>query len=94
MKIKSNTGDKRETPDKTNFFVDVFDVVRQIPKGRVTNYGSIAKYLGSGLSSRMVSRVTKTLTNPNRELIERDLLGSVVELEETMWGSVPGRRRR
>jgi len=54
MKIKSNTGDKRETPDKTNFFVDVFDVVRQIPKGRVTNYGSIAKYLGSGLSSRMV----------------------------------------
>ncbi|MFN5423197.1 MAG: MGMT family protein [bacterium] len=37
-----------------NFFEDVFDVVRQIPKGRVTNYGSIAKYLGSGLSSRMV----------------------------------------
>lgn len=37
-----------------NFFEDVFEVVRQIPKGRVTNYGSIAKYLGSGLSSRMV----------------------------------------
>lgn len=37
-----------------NFFEDVFDVVRQIPKGRVTNYGSIAKYLGAGLSSRMV----------------------------------------
>ncbi|NBO58330.1 MAG: MGMT family protein [Chitinophagia bacterium] len=37
-----------------NFFEDVFDVVRLIPKGRVTNYGSIAKYLGSGLSSRMV----------------------------------------
>ncbi len=37
-----------------NFFEDVFDVVRQIPKGRVTNYGAIAKYLGSGLSSRMV----------------------------------------
>ena len=54
MKRKSNTADKRESPDKSNFFVDVFDVVRQIPKGRVTNYGSIAKYLGSGLSSRMV----------------------------------------
>lgn len=54
MKSKSSTADKRVTPDKTNFFVDVFDVVRQIPKGRVTNYGSIAKYLGSGLSSRMV----------------------------------------
>ena len=37
-----------------NFFEDVFDVVRQIPEGRVTNYGAIAKYLGSGLSSRMV----------------------------------------
>ena len=33
---------------------DVFAVVRLIPKGRVTNYGSIAKYLGTGLSSRMV----------------------------------------
>lgn len=37
-----------------NFFEDVFEVVRMIPPGRVTNYGSIAKYLGSGLSSRMV----------------------------------------
>lgn len=37
-----------------NFFEDVFEVVRLIPAGRVTNYGSIAKYLGSGLSSRMV----------------------------------------
>eukprot|EP01036_Dinobryon_divergens_P012798 gene12798-17263_t len=39
---------------KYSFFDDVWDVVRQIPKGRVTNYGAIAKYLGSGLSSRMV----------------------------------------
>ena len=39
---------------KRNFFEDVFDVVRLIPPGRVTNYGCIAKYLGSGLSSRMV----------------------------------------
>ncbi len=37
-----------------SFFADVYDVVRLIPKGRVTNYGAIAKYLGSGLSSRMV----------------------------------------
>jgi methylated-DNA-protein-cysteine methyltransferase-like protein len=40
--------------NKRNFFEDVFEVVRLIPRGRVTNYGSIAKYLGSGLSSRMV----------------------------------------
>jgi methylated-DNA-protein-cysteine methyltransferase-like protein len=36
------------------FFEDVYAVVRLIPKGRVTNYGAIATYLGTGLSSRMV----------------------------------------
>jgi methylated-DNA-protein-cysteine methyltransferase related protein len=41
-------------PKEYTFFADVYDVVRLIPKGRVTNYGAIAKYLGSGLSSRMV----------------------------------------
>lgn len=39
---------------KYSFFEDVYEVVKLIPKGRVTNYGAIAKYLGSGLSSRMV----------------------------------------
>ena len=37
-----------------DFFQNVFDVVRLIPKGRVTNYGAIAKYLGTARSSRMV----------------------------------------
>jgi methylated-DNA-protein-cysteine methyltransferase related protein len=37
-----------------SFFDDVYDVVRQIPKGRVTTYGAIAKYLGTSLSARMV----------------------------------------
>ena len=37
-----------------NFFEQVYQVVRLIPYGRVTNYGSIAKYLGTGQSSRMV----------------------------------------
>ncbi len=37
-----------------DFFQNVFEVVRLIPKGRVTNYGAIAKYLGSARSSRMV----------------------------------------
>mgnify|MGYP006125562705 FL=1 len=42
-------------PDKhKDFFQNVFGVVRLIPKGRVTNYGAIAKYLGSPRSSRMV----------------------------------------
>jgi methylated-DNA-protein-cysteine methyltransferase-like protein len=38
----------------SNFFQDVYDVVRLIPAGRVTTYGSIARYLGAARSSRMV----------------------------------------
>lgn len=46
---------KQPKPQKHyTFFEDVWAVVRLIPRGRVTNYGAIAKYLGSGLSSRMV----------------------------------------
>jgi methylated-DNA-protein-cysteine methyltransferase-like protein len=37
-----------------NFFEDVFEVVKLIPKGRVTSYGAIAKYLGTKMSGRMV----------------------------------------
>lgn len=37
-----------------SFFEDVYAVVRQIPKGRVTSYGAIAAALGTKLSARMV----------------------------------------
>ena len=37
-----------------DFFTDVMDVVRKIPRGRVTSYGAIAKFLGAARSSRMV----------------------------------------
>ena len=36
------------------FFEKVYEVVRQIPFGRVTSYGSIANFLGSKGSARMV----------------------------------------
>lgn len=36
------------------FFEMVYQVVRLIPPGRVTSYGAIARYLGSGQSARMV----------------------------------------
>ena len=39
---------------KTDFFEKVWDVVRQVPCGRVTTYGAIAEYLGSKGSARMV----------------------------------------
>lgn len=37
-----------------NFFTKVYEVVLQIPYGRVTSYGAIAKYLGAAKSARMV----------------------------------------
>lgn len=45
---------KKNSPTEHSFFTDVYDVVRQIPKGRVTSYGAIASYLGTKLSARMV----------------------------------------
>ncbi len=40
--------------DRANFFKDVYEVVRQIPKGRATSYGAIAQYLGVKSGARMV----------------------------------------
>lgn len=37
-----------------DFFTNVYDVVRLIPKGRVTSYGAIARYLSTPKASRMV----------------------------------------
>jgi methylated-DNA-protein-cysteine methyltransferase related protein len=38
----------------SDFFSKVYEIVKQIPPGRVTSYGAIAKYLGTGGSARMV----------------------------------------
>lgn len=37
-----------------NFFERVYVIVRQIPYGKVTSYGAIAKALGAARSARMV----------------------------------------
>jgi methylated-DNA-protein-cysteine methyltransferase-like protein len=42
------------TEKNKDFFDLVHEVVKLIPKGRVTTYGAIASYLGSARSSRMV----------------------------------------
>ena len=45
---------QNDAVQERDFFADVMDVVRQIPRGRVSSYGAIAKYLGAARSSRMV----------------------------------------
>ena len=49
LKSVKPSGDKDE-----NFFSLVYEVARQIPKGRVTSYGAIARCLGTRMSARMV----------------------------------------
>ena len=43
---------KKQSAD--NFFTDVYEVAKLIPKGKVTSYGAIAQYLGLKSSARMV----------------------------------------
>ena len=56
--MKKQAIPEEELPRSTNkqysFFEDVYAVVRQIPQGRVTSFGSIANYLGTRSSARMV----------------------------------------
>jgi methylated-DNA-protein-cysteine methyltransferase-like protein len=62
MPVKKNKVKKKEKLVTINpsgkkdatFFELVYDVARQIPKGRVTSYGAIANCLGTKLSARMV----------------------------------------
>ena len=49
LKIVKPSGKKEES-----FFELVYEVARQIPKGRVTSYGAIANCIGTKLSARMV----------------------------------------
>ncbi|MEA1874261.1 MAG: MGMT family protein [Bacteroidota bacterium] len=45
---------KHEKVSQIDFFERVYDVVREIPCGKVTTYGLIARHLGSPQASRMV----------------------------------------
>ncbi len=40
--------------EEEGFFQRVYEVTKQVPFGRVTSYGSIAKFLGTPKSARMV----------------------------------------
>ena len=47
-----------------SFFEKVYQVVRLIPKGKVTSYGAIAKYLGTARSARMVGWAMNAAVDP------------------------------
>jgi len=52
-----------------SFFERVYEVVAQIPHGRVTTYGAIARKLGQGGSARMVGwALNSTIVQNRRDL--------------------------
>ncbi len=51
---KKSTPTRKVQKKANNFFEDVYEVVKLIPRGRVTTYGAIARYLGTKMSARMV----------------------------------------
>lgn len=48
-----------------DFFRQVYDLVKQVPYGRVTSYGAIARYLGTTRGARMVGWAMNNV--PDRE---------------------------
>lgn len=60
MSVKSNSNPEKlkalRPSGKTDdsIFDLIYDIARQIPRGRVTSYGAIAKTIGSGKSARLV----------------------------------------
>jgi methylated-DNA-protein-cysteine methyltransferase related protein len=69
LKRKNISGMAREKQKKGNdFFSRVYEVTRLIPYGKVTSYGAIASYLGTGRSARMVGWALN-VSHSNEEFI-------------------------
>ncbi len=51
--------------DRTDFFQRVWDVVADIPHGKVTTYGHIAQHLGAKRSARVVGWAMKAAASTN-----------------------------
>ncbi len=63
-------------PLDKDFYTNVFEVVKLIPRGRATSYGAIAKYLGATRSSRVVGwamnqSIKKDATIPAHRVVNR-----------------------
>ena len=73
---------------EASFFELVYDVVRQIPRGRVTSYGAIAAALGAKKSARMVgwamnnAHVVKPKVPAHRVVNSRGLLTGKIHFGE------------
>jgi methylated-DNA-protein-cysteine methyltransferase related protein len=77
-----------------NFFSLVYDVVRQIPRGRVTSYGAIAACLGTKLSARMVGWAMNSAHDPSLKIPAHRVVNRNGLLTGKMHFGDPGEMQR
>ncbi len=81
--------------DSKDFFEKVYRIVKQIPKGKVTTYGSIAKAIGLRSSARMVGWALNSaayridlpchrVVNRNGELTGKNHFGTPLLMREML----------
>ena len=51
----------RKNTGSLSFYEKVYEIVRQIPKGKVTTYGAIAETIGMKSSSRLVGQALRSM---------------------------------
>lgn len=74
---------------KRDFYQDVFQVVEQIPFGRVTSYGAIANYLGAKRSSRLVGWAMNTSHKSSLSIPAHRVVNRIGLLSGKMHFSTP-----
>ncbi len=77
-----------------NIFEDIYEVVKLVPKGRVTSYGAIAAYLGMKSGARMVGWAMNSshglkvpahrVVNRNGVLTGKHFFGSPTRMQELL----------
>ena len=80
-------------PADAGFFARVYGVARQVPYGRVTTYGAIARALGEPLRAREVGWAMASLP-AGSDVPAHRVVGAGGELKRTSgFGSPDGQRR-
>ena len=100
MVIGANPRDRRRSPPEgtdrlPRFFVHVYRLVAQVPKGKVVTYGQVAALLGAPRAARAVGTALRYLPRPLTRTVPWQrvinaaggisLRGDVLRAEEQRW---------
>src|SRR2546426_12824431 len=100
MVIAANPRNRRRSPPEgtdrlPRFFVHVYRLVAQVPKGKVATYGQVAALLGAPRAARAVGAACRSLPRPLPRTVPWQgvlnaaggisLRGDVLRVEEQRW---------